>query len=143
MRLHDALGERVAALALYARCEAVLRDELQLEPLPETKLLAERIGAHRSPSALAPPAEHSAAIEIAGFGTRDDLSAVPLVARERELAQIAALPQAVVLIEGEAGVGKSRLALEASRRAVGQPHGKPTPIGIPAVVVRFTEMSSS
>jgi DNA-binding SARP family transcriptional activator len=53
MRLHDALGERVAALALYARCETTLRDELRLEPLPATRLLAERIHANRSPPAVA------------------------------------------------------------------------------------------
>ena len=40
MRLHDALGERAAALDQFARCERTLGDELGLEPLPETRLLA-------------------------------------------------------------------------------------------------------
>ena len=155
MRLHDALGERATALELFARCEQMLRDELQLEPLPETRLLAERIRAHlpasvseaQAGAAVAPPSEI--------FAADTGLAAVPLVARERELAAIAALRQAVVLIEGEAGVGKSRLALEAWRRAgadcgneCGNERGNERG-GVsdgetaPAVRVRFTEMSSS
>ena len=54
MRLHDALGERAAALELFARCERTLRDELGLEPLPETLLLAERIGSRESSARPAP-----------------------------------------------------------------------------------------
>jgi LuxR family maltose regulon positive regulatory protein len=36
MRAHATLGERSAALRLYERCAAVLREELDVEPLPET-----------------------------------------------------------------------------------------------------------
>ncbi|HEX5689001.1 MAG TPA: bacterial transcriptional activator domain-containing protein, partial [Roseiflexaceae bacterium] len=39
MRAHAVLGERSSALRLYARCVAVLRDELGVEPLPETTAL--------------------------------------------------------------------------------------------------------
>jgi DNA-binding SARP family transcriptional activator/HEAT repeat protein len=39
MRAHVSLGERSSALRLYARCVAVLRDELGVEPLPETTAL--------------------------------------------------------------------------------------------------------
>jgi DNA-binding SARP family transcriptional activator len=39
MRAHLSLGERSSALRLYARCVAVLRDELGVEPLPETTAL--------------------------------------------------------------------------------------------------------
>ena len=53
MRLHDARGDRAAALDLFARCRALLRDELQLEPLPQTQRLAERIAARGEL-----PAEH-------------------------------------------------------------------------------------
>ena len=36
MRAHAALGERSSALRIYSRCVAVLREELGVEPLPET-----------------------------------------------------------------------------------------------------------
>jgi DNA-binding SARP family transcriptional activator len=43
MRAHAALGERGAALRLYERCVSVLREELGVEPLPETTALASQI----------------------------------------------------------------------------------------------------
>lgn len=39
MRAHAALGERNTALRLYARCVAVLKEELGVSPLPETTAL--------------------------------------------------------------------------------------------------------
>ncbi len=44
MRLHDALGDRAAALRAFEHCVDVLNRELNLVPLPETQQLAERIG---------------------------------------------------------------------------------------------------
>src|SRR5947199_4032969 len=43
MRLRFAQGDRVGALRAYARGRAVLADELQVEPEPETMALAKRI----------------------------------------------------------------------------------------------------
>jgi DNA-binding SARP family transcriptional activator len=39
MRAHASLGERSTALRLYSRCLTMLRDELGVEPLPETTAL--------------------------------------------------------------------------------------------------------
>jgi LuxR family maltose regulon positive regulatory protein len=39
MRAHASLGERSAALRLYNRCVAMLKDELGVDPLPETLAL--------------------------------------------------------------------------------------------------------
>jgi DNA-binding SARP family transcriptional activator len=39
MRAHASLGERSSALRLYSRCVTVLRDELGVDPLPETTAL--------------------------------------------------------------------------------------------------------
>ncbi len=39
MRAHATLGERSSALRIYARCVVVLREELGVEPLPETVAL--------------------------------------------------------------------------------------------------------
>lgn len=126
MRLLDALGDRAGALEAWSHCERVLRDELRLEPLPQTRLLAERI---RGRAAVpGPPVPEPAGRASAGL----DLQSIPLVARERELATIAASAAPVLLVEGDPGVGKSRLAREAARGV----HGD-------ALVVRFGEMSAS
>ena len=131
MRLHDARGNRGIALALYARCQALLRDELHLDPLPQTLRLAERIAARGELPAEA-AAERAAAAPF-------DARSIPFVARDRELAALAAHPEAVVLIEGDAGVGKSRLAAEAwARRARERGVAAEAPLR-----VRFAEMSSS
>lgn len=132
MRLLDALGERAAALEACARCERVLREELQLEPLPETRLLADR-SRGRGAVAAGPASAPMPAPVAAVF----DRQAVPLVARERELAEIAASTAPVLLVEGEAGVGKSRVALEAWRRAAA------TGDDAPALVLRFSELSTA
>jgi LuxR family maltose regulon positive regulatory protein len=39
MRAHASLGERSTALRLYARCTAMLQEELGVEPMPETTML--------------------------------------------------------------------------------------------------------
>src|SRR5437588_8552659 len=62
MRLRFSQGDRVGALRAYARGRAVLADELQVEPEPETVALAKRIRhtaplhPPRSRSLLSPPA---------------------------------------------------------------------------------------
>src|SRR5256714_8922646 len=43
MRLRFSLGDRAGALRAYANCRAVLADELQVEPEPETVALATRL----------------------------------------------------------------------------------------------------
>ncbi len=43
MRAHAALGERSTALRLYTRCVAALREELGVDPLPETVELYEEL----------------------------------------------------------------------------------------------------
>lgn len=105
MRLHYLLGERAAALDTFERCRHVLREELGLEPLPETAALAERI---RAAEKLAPLATRAAA-GLVRFEAA-------LIGRAPELARIGAAGAPVVLVIGEAGVGKSRLMSEAARR---------------------------
>jgi DNA-binding SARP family transcriptional activator len=45
MRAHTALGERTTALRLYERCVTVLREDLGVNPLPETVALYEQLRA--------------------------------------------------------------------------------------------------
>lgn len=106
MHLYARLGERGAALAQYERCREVLRRDLALEPLPETRALAGRIRARESwgEEAAVPTPPRRPAIP------QDP----PLVGREREWAALEAAPR-LILIEGEPGVGKSHLALEFAR----------------------------
>jgi DNA-binding SARP family transcriptional activator len=106
-RLQYLMGERSAALSTLERCQTVLRDELGIEPLPETLellTLLERGG------------------NIAGATPKSKDTALPtailrppvLAGREREWA---ALEQAwargqMIYLEGEPGAGKTRLALD-------------------------------
>ncbi len=138
MRLHDALDQRSAALELFDRCATTLRDELHLEPLPETRLLAERIRARLGPG------RPSATVgsPVGATAARLELQNVPLVARDRELATLTACSESVVLVEGDAGVGKTRLAIAALQRAarVADEDALAAPESL--LRVRFTEMSS-
>lgn len=104
MRLHHRLGERSAALHLYAQCLRVLHDELGTRPTATTEALAQRIRAAQELQPIvarrAPPVP-------------PPLLDVPLVGREAELAALRGSRAPVVLVVGDAGVGKTRLVQEA------------------------------
>ena len=115
MQLHALKGDRTAALQAYAACQTTLRVELGIQPSAETSILAERIrntkvtgrSSDKAISHPRPPA------------SRSSFPVVPFVGRSAEYAQLAATYQnvcqgqtRVVLIEGEAGIGKTRLAAE-------------------------------
>jgi DNA-binding SARP family transcriptional activator/predicted ATPase len=122
MRAYCRLGQRHAALAQYGRCREALRAELGVAPLAETLALRQAIvegrleGAPASPAApvpLAPPRREPARhpLDVAGR--------TPLVGREQELAFLAEAWRAalagqcsLMLVSGEAGVGKTRLVQE-------------------------------
>jgi tetratricopeptide (TPR) repeat protein len=103
-------GEQTQALRTYERCRQALADELGVEPLPATTTLAEQIrggtlwaseGAPRYP----PPKYEGRLFEVPY-----SLGHTPFVGREREYSWLT--KAGVILIEGEAGVGKSRLVDE-------------------------------
>ncbi|GAA4003516.1 AAA family ATPase [Deinococcus rubellus] len=102
MRLHLRLGEREAALRQFARCQAMLKDELGLTPLPETLALAEQ-------ARRAVPAPHLS------VPPRPAPPLPPLLVGRADTYE--ALRQRLgTLIVGEPGIGKSALA----RAACGQ-----------------------
>ena len=103
MRLLAALGRREAALAQFERCKRMLKDELGLAPMAETEALA---AALRGAPVSLPAAD--------AVRTRLLPELLPFVGRETEVAALEAAWGAgrTLLIEGEAGVGKSRLALD-------------------------------
>lgn len=107
MMLHARLGQRGMAMQQYRDCVRVLQEELGAPPLEETVELYEQIKAGE----LVPTESHKKlAVEMPTF-TR-----LPLIGRDDELAQIQASYSQInqdtclVVIEGEAGVGKTRLA---------------------------------
>ncbi len=114
MRVHLARNDAVAALQVYATFRARLAEELQAKPSADTVALAEHVHATLADSRWSRPARSSpTTVESRPPG---ELVA-PLVGRAEAFTQLAGSfqqarqgrPQAV-LVEGEAGIGKTRLA---------------------------------
>jgi len=114
MRTHEALGNPTAALQVYAICRARLAEELHVEPSVDTVALAEHIrttaarhgGKLPARPALAesrPPSELVAPL-LGRAGAFSQLVESFQQVRQRQ-------PRAVLLV-GEAGIGKTRLASE-------------------------------
>ncbi len=104
------LGDRNAALQQYERCLAALERELGISPLPETRAVYQLVLEGRSPIPVLPAQKGMLKLpEQPGL-------VVPLLGREPASQRLKdALNQAraghgnIVLISGEAGIGKSRL----------------------------------
>ena len=114
-RMVDA-GDRPGALAAYDRLSDRLRGVLGLAPSAQTRLLAAAI---REDGAASPqrPDRPAPAVGPSSDGP-------PLVGRDRDLGELTALWETVqagsggvAVIGGEAGIGKTRLALELVTRA--------------------------
>src|SRR5579864_2360981 len=112
MRLHFAAGDRAAALHAYDTCRAMLATGMQPEPTPQPDALASRM------RAVAPPRRKEAPSPALALSPAAFLEG-PLLGRTTELSTLiklyhtAQLGQTqVVLLEGEVGIGKTRLATE-------------------------------
>lgn len=125
IRLYAASGQRTLALRQYHECVRILNHELGVPPLEETTHLYQQIMDDTSPITVTQSPEPVSVIEI------PKEQALPLVGRADELFLLeAAYGRAdrqeanwtVVGVEGEAGIGKSRLVetFLAKKRAEGR-----------------------
>ena len=108
----DAAGDRAGAVRTYQSLAARLRRELAVAPSAATRELGARLRPQPAPVAASP---------------RPRAPAPPaLIGRERELIELrtiwrdvgASLSGAVVVMRGEAGIGKTRLATELAHHVV-------------------------
>ena len=112
MRLHFAAGDRAAALHAYDVCRTKLYTDMQTEPTQETVALASRM------RAVTPP-QRKVAPKTPGALSPASLNESPLLGRTTELSTLIKVYHSaqrgqtqVVFLEGEAGIGKTRLATE-------------------------------
>jgi DNA-binding SARP family transcriptional activator len=105
IRLYALVDDRAAALQTYQTCEAVLQRELGVAPSSATQEVYRRLAQVTSPAGRLSPIARALPS--------------PLVGRDREWAQLQAawraamhgVPQ-VVLVQGDSGIGKTRLVEE-------------------------------
>ena len=106
MRLHAARGDRARAVRIYHLCASTLEHELGVDPSPDTRAAYDALLPVPAPARPEGPAPWAP-------------DAGPLVGRRHEQARLQALWRAVeaggsrlVLLSGDPGIGKSRLAEE-------------------------------
>lgn len=107
IRLHYLSGDRPAALRAYHRCKDMLQREFRAEPLPDTQHLAREIDRGTVPATTAVRAPR-AGLPLAV------LRPPHLIGREDEWAQLDEAWERgqMIYVEGDAGVGKTRLVTD-------------------------------
>jgi len=117
-------GDSAGALQDYKNFVRLLRTELGVEPTPELVMLRDAIIQNGPLPGAAPGTQASSPVTPANV--RSQPARLPLVGREPELEQLRAawvraarapLRGGLVLIGGEAGVGKTRLSAELAQQA--------------------------
>jgi DNA-binding SARP family transcriptional activator len=114
LRLHYLAGDRAGAIRRYDAFSRLLNEEMGVPPMAATRALYDAIITDTLQRPAGPPLP---AVPHAGRAVAvapATASALPFTGRVRELARLraAAAAHKVALIEGEAGIGKTRLAEE-------------------------------
>jgi predicted ATPase/DNA-binding SARP family transcriptional activator len=112
MRVHLALANPAAALQVYATCRTRLAEALQIVPSADTVALAERIRSTQAAYSASLPTRSSTTAAASEFVS-------PLIGRTTAFSRLVksfqqtrqGQPQAMLVV-GEAGIGKTRLASE-------------------------------
>mgnify|MGYP001067785299 CR=1 FL=1 len=138
MRLYHLLGRDAEAVAQYHRCCQVLSEELNVSPAPETEALYQILNRRVSLSFDLSTVH----LPVPASSPAPDLDNLSLVGRDAERAALldhletAASGQGgILLLEGETGIGKSRLAREIVEGALWR--------NIDAIVARVSKDASS
>lgn len=125
MSLYASSGDQAAALRQYRECVRVLEQELGVQPLPETTELYHALREGRLQRSHAPagvPA--SGAASVVESARPNSVRPRPLVGRSKEWQALVRAYEAgggfCVALEGEAGIGKTRLAEELLEYARGK-----------------------
>jgi DNA-binding SARP family transcriptional activator len=120
MRAYSRLGQRNAALIQYQRCRDEIERGLGTEPMPETRDLYRALlnGQFEAASPILVPIQAPAeSLASSGQNPLDPVYLGRMIGREKELAFLENCwkhqnEKKLVLISGEAGVGKTRLITE-------------------------------
>jgi predicted ATPase/DNA-binding SARP family transcriptional activator len=125
IQLYTAMRARSAAIHQFEQCSAALERELDVKPLPETQAAYEAALADRSADSvvdLAAPAATTdpvwttlPGLDVALVGREDMLDGMQKAYERAKVGEVQ-----VILISGEAGIGKSRLIEEFAAKLAGQ-----------------------
>ncbi len=125
LRVHYLAGDRTGAIRRYESLRQLLDEEMGVPPMAETRALYDAIisdqgiGERRSGTGV--PARPTASPAAAVSHRQSLINQLPFIGREGELRKIheAAAERQLTLIEGEPGIGKTRLAEEFLRTQPG------------------------
>ncbi len=106
--LYATIGDREAALRQFEQCVIVLERELGVDPLPETRAAYDLARGHRVPTRVVTPTWHYTTPVDAPFVGRE----AALEVLHQAYMRARAGHMSIVLVEGESGIGKTRLLKE-------------------------------